>query len=215
MVSTKKTGKNMFKRRIRRNRFKKSTFASKVKSVIKSQKEKKYIIQGISGTISSSGSLQPLDTLIVEGDDSTQREGREIVFKSVRMLGQFAPSDDYNVLRYGIVRSKSGTITTINYFFEGGVAGVNTMLDTQKVEIIMDKYIFVNYNSWDGSTITPTYASPNVKLASHNVQINRRLQYLSSSGECNRPFYYFVISDSAAPNHPAFLGNLKLKFYDV
>lgn len=215
MVSTKRMGKKMFKRRIRRNRFKKSSFATKVRSVIKSQKEKKYLIQGISGTISSTGSLQPLDTLIVEGDDSTQREGREIVFRSVRMMGQFSPSDDYNVLRYGIVRSKSGTITTINFIFEGGVAGVNTMLDTQKVDILMDKYILVNYNAWDGNSVTPTYAGPNVKLVSNNTIINKRLQYLSSTGECNRPFYYFVISDSTFAPNPAFAGNLKLKFYDV
>lgn len=207
--------RTMRRRQKRRARRTKTSFAKKVNKVLVGKKEKKYLIQGLSGTVTTTGSLVSLDSYIVEGDDSVNRDGRVCVMKSVRFLGQFKPGDDYNVIRYGVVQSRIGPIASIGTLFEGGVAGVNTMLNTQKVNILYDKYVNMTYNAWDGVLIPPTYSGPNLHLQNVNIPISKRLQYTDTTGSANKPIYYFVLSDSLAAPHVEYLGNVKIKFYDV
>lgn len=208
----KRTARRMGRRK--RYGMRKGTFARKVKKIVNSQSETKYIDISIGGTASSS-SFYGVDFItngnFPIGSGHNQRIGDKIRVLSLRYILQVQPGDAFNTLRTMIVsRPRAALITS-------GPPAIPVLLgqaNTDTFDIHRDFLTYLHFMPVNGST---SDAAGQYKQYRGKIRINRMVEF---DGGDALPMRGPTIglqfhSDSSVVPHPGVYGSVRVYYKDL
>lgn len=191
------------RRRYRRYRRKKSSFASKVRKVIDKVSETKTAAGDEDFTISDAGvDIKPV--AMHTGIEQNQRIGNVIKLVSFQCTLFGIKADTTNVVRFILHIPHCATDTLTNVDGLGTPLAVNESVDLDRFTVLSD---------------TVRIMSPGSEHYFYNLykKLRARVHYssnLSTSVEKNNLVLY-IVSDSTAPGHPSVKGHWRLKYKDI
>lgn len=189
--------------------------AISVKRQLKAQAEVRFKDSYATSSASSAGSIILLNGTTV-GDSNGQREGDNILIKSVRVNGHFIGADATNIIRVMLVIDKQPNQATFN---------LTDLLDTTSSEAVhayrqttsRDRFTVLYDRKW--STVGSSGTNPNdstLRLYKFSKRLNLKSWYFGSAGTVadlkTNALYLVFMSDSGAVTHPTFVYNARVKF---
>lgn len=227
--------KRGFKKSKVRNYRKKKTYGSIKKmirsEVLRSQETKELTYQysnvGSSNFSSisygSSAVVAGFFGAIVQGVNDGQRIGNSLYARGINInfAIQNAGADTQNYVRFLIIQPKKGMATNIQpnstsafvqSVLSNNGSGTTQWLqpvDTDRFEVLVDKYYWLHDMPVDGAT--STYV-PQTKFFRKFIKINRKMQW-DDSGVINNDVYMIAISDSSAVAHPGVVAGFVRIYY--
>lgn len=168
----------------------------------------------------SSSCVATLCTAIDAGGSPTQRIGRRITLRGIKIYLPMQPGDNANYLRLFLVRPKGTTQAGTNAAFVQDVLSSEVSsttqwaapIDTDKYEVWFDRTMFMSFHGLNGTTATTI---PSTKIVKKFVKINKTVEYLydSTVSAPVREFFLVGISDSTAIAHPGAIGGYVKLYY--
>jgi len=179
--------------------------------------EKKRYVFGITGSVTATGSVTELTSLIEKGLAAYNREGEDCYLSSVYIKYRLLPGDNNNFFRCMLIATSenfSAPSGSADLFLSenSGTSALylNSFVDTHKYKVLYDKFHYVNYQ--DGSE---DILGKIVHNKFSKISIKKKLMYNADTGTADKYRLYWVIfSDSGEVPNPAINGQILLNFKD-
>jgi len=172
------------------------------------------------GSISDSGLVAELTSMISNGSNVNQRIGGQIFLKTITIQLMMSPGDNNNFVRLILCRPLAGMTAgganiNTSQFFNGYCNGVSTPLNpavSTQYFIYFDEVVKLEYVAAAGSSSSQTACQQFFKKV---VKVNLPIKYDNVSGYTTNPIFFAAISDSSAVAHPgAVAGGISITFHD-
>jgi hypothetical protein len=174
-----------------------SLIGSVVHEKLKTEAQLKSYDQGITASVSTTGSIGPLTT-IIQGTTDTQRIGDMVEVVKTTVNGSFANSttDITNVIRLIIFRwmqDDTGSVPVVADILQGSGVYNNYNRDNLRAK----KFIVLN-DIIKGTSLQ----GPAVAVFQGSFKQDFRIKFQAATSAATSQIYYLAISDSGAVNHP-------------
>jgi len=194
----------------RSGRYSKKANKGKIAKVVKSVLDKKvefkhYTLTGQSMVLSQTILQFNLLSGITEGDDVAERTGRQIIVRSIQIMGYFFMGDNTNICRLLLVQELENSATLSTDLWQAN--SVNALRKNET----LGKYRVL----WDRRCNLQTYTNTQ-ELYKNFFKCNIKVKYNAVNGSPIKNNVFLVgISDSSAIPHPNYLFDVRVYFNDM
>lgn len=184
-----------------------SAISKKVNSMAKSVELKFNDVSRITTVDSASGDIFALN-LVAQGDNFNNRDGREIIVKSVLIRGTFSVADSYNIIRMMLLWDidPDGSLPVLADILESPANPTHSAIainNTKRFVVLRDKMFkidtddpIVNFKLYRKLNHKSTFIGTTAAIAS-----------LERGG-----LYLFCVSDSSAATHPGLTVYTRIRY---
>lgn len=207
-------------RRVKRRRTFKSKpsrmFVKRVKRVINSEQEKKFLLTNSSGTISWTGGCTVL-TNVPQGDTDSQRDGDQVYSRSLEIRCNLQiGTNTSNLITLIVFQWFPTTVpTTVGVLFPSAVSSGSAPLSPYNHDYRTQFKILArrSVNLIGAAASNPDYQKQIVFWIKSGFR--RKIQFLAGSTAANNHIYLLTISDSTTATLPSIAYIAKYNYSDM